>query len=146
MLQHLRPLFASLNARQVEYLVIGGVAAIAYGVPRLTLDLDITIRPTLANASAMLAAFADAGLGTAALTSAEDVIAHEITIFQDRIRVDVQTRTPGLEFESAFKRRNTVQVEGVAVHLVGLDDLIASKRASGRPQDLEDVRVLRPPT
>ncbi len=34
MLDTLRPLFASLNSRAVEYLVIGGVAAIAHGVPR----------------------------------------------------------------------------------------------------------------
>jgi hypothetical protein len=40
MLQELLPLFASLNSRDARYLVIGGVAAISYGVPRLILDLE----------------------------------------------------------------------------------------------------------
>jgi len=54
MLQQLTPLFASLNYREVEYVVIGGVAAIAHGVPRLTLDVDILIRADAANARALL--------------------------------------------------------------------------------------------
>lgn len=66
MLNELRPLFSSLSSRGVEYLIIGGVAAIAYGVPRLTLDLDLLIRPTRENAQALLEAFDAAGLGTAA--------------------------------------------------------------------------------
>jgi hypothetical protein len=44
-----------LSSHRVEYLVIGGVAAIAYGVPRLTLDIDLLIRPTRANVEALLA-------------------------------------------------------------------------------------------
>lgn len=142
MLDRLRPLFASLSSRRVEYLVIGGVAAIAYGVPRLTLDIDLLIRPTAGNARALLDALRDAGLGTAELTTAEDLLGNEITVFQDRIRVDVQTRTPGISFDSAYARRKTVEVEGVPVDLASLDDLIASKKAAGRPQDLEDVKIL----
>ncbi|MBI4229518.1 MAG: nucleotidyltransferase [Planctomycetes bacterium] len=131
-----------MNSRQVEYVVIGGVAAIAYGVPRMTLDLDILIRPTRDNAERLLQAFMEAGLGTAALTSADDLLAQEITIFKDRVRVDVQTRTPGVTFDAAYARRNTVDVDGIAVPLVSRGDLIATKRAAGRPRDLEDVRIL----
>lgn len=142
MLDTLRPLFASLSSHRVEYLVIGGVAAIAYGVPRLTLDIDLLIRPTRANVEALLAAFEEAGLGTAALTNPDEVLAQEIVIFKDRIRVDVQTRTPGIDFDRAMARRRTLDLEGVAVQLVSLEDLIASKKAAGRPQDLDDVRTL----
>lgn len=142
MLDALRPLFASLSSHDVDYLVIGGVAAIAHGVPRLTLDLDILIRPTRENAESLLQALEEAGLGTAVLTTAEEILANEVVIFKDRIRVDVQTRTPGIEFEGAEERRLTIDVEGVPVHLVSLDDLIASKREAGRPKDLEDVKAL----
>lgn len=142
MLDRLVPLFASLNSRGVEYLVIGGVAAIAHGVPRLTLDVDLLIRPEIANAAALLAAFLDVGLGTAALIEPADLLDNEITVFRDRIRVDVQTATPGLEFADAYTRRVTAQVAGCAVPLVSRADLVAAKRAAGRPQDLEDVRVL----
>ncbi|MDD5309208.1 MAG: nucleotidyltransferase, partial [Deltaproteobacteria bacterium] len=131
-----------MSSHRVDYLVIGGIAAIAYGVPRLTLDVDILIRSTLDNARAMLKAFEAAGLGTASLTVPEALLAAEITVFKDRIRVDVQTRTPGLDFDEAFARRNTVEVHGVPVNLVSLVDLIASKRASGRDRDMEDIRLL----
>ncbi len=142
MLDTLRPLFASLNSRAVEYLVIGGVAAIAHGVPRLTLDLDILIRATPDNARGLLQAFEDAGLGTAALTTVDELLANEVVIFKDRIRVDVQTRTPGIDFEDARQRCVTIDVEGVPVHLLSIEDLIASKRAAAREKDLQDVEAL----
>lgn len=133
----------SLSARRAKYVVIGGVAAIAHGVPRNTLDLDILIEPTVANARRVLQAFIDAGLATAELTTAEAVAATEITIFKDRVRVDVQTLTPGLEFHRAWTNRLTIMHHGQRVHLVSLDDLISSKRAAGREIDLEDVRILQ---
>ena len=45
MLSRLRDAFASWSFHQVKYLVIGGTAAILYGVPRATFDLDILIEP-----------------------------------------------------------------------------------------------------
>ena len=65
-----------------------------------------------------------------------------ITIFKDRVRIDVQTSTPGLTFAGAWERRQSVQYEGQRFFIVSRDDLIASKRASGGPVDLEDVRLL----
>jgi len=70
------------------------------------------------------------------------MLAHEITIFNDRVRIDVQTSTPGLEFEQAWQRCQTMRYQGQAFYVVQRDDLIASKRAAGRPIDLEDVRLL----
>jgi len=123
-------------------LVIGVIAAVLYGVPRATFDLDVLIEPTLENAKRLLRAMSEAGLGTAALASADDVLATEITIFTDRIRLDVQTSTPGIVFEEAWQRRVTMNYKGQALEVVSLADLIASKRASGRDVDLEDVRIL----
>ena len=138
-----RDLFASLSSHKVEYVAIGGFAAIAHGVPRVTVDVDLLVRATRANIENLLLAFQDAGLGTASLTTADDVLANEITIFKDRVRVDVQIRTPGLTFDDAFRRRKTVRLaDGTPVYIVAVEDLIASKRAAGRPQDLEDVRLL----
>jgi len=142
MLHELLPLFASLNSRNVKYLVIGGVAAISYGVPRLTLDLDLLILPTEENAAALLAAFSEAGLGTAALTTPGALLATEITVFQDRVRIDVQTRTLGMAFSTAYGRRLDLTIDNVSIPVASLADLIASKKASARPQDLEDVRIL----
>lgn len=142
MLDQLQTVFASFQRNDVKYLVIGGIAAVLYGVPRATFDLDILIEPSKENAQKLLDALAEAGFGTAALTSADEIIDTEITIFTDRVRLDVQTSTPGIVFEDAWPRRATLTYEGQKFEVVSLDDLIQSKIAAGREVDLEDVRIL----
>lgn len=142
MLNQLQGVFSSFHDHDVRYVIIGGIAAILHGVPRATFDLDILIEATPDNAQRMLDALLDANLGTASLTTAEAVLAHEITIFRDKVRIDVQTSTPGLDFASAWARRETMQYAGQVFYVVSRDDLIASKRAAGRVRDLEDVRLL----
>jgi hypothetical protein len=126
----------------VKYVVIGGIAAVLHGVPRATFDLDILIEATPANARRLLDALLEAKLGTATLTTAEELLAQEITIFKDRVRIDVQTATRGLRFGDAWDRRVTMEYQGQAFQVVSRDDLIASKRGAGRQVDLEDVRLL----
>lgn len=142
MLNQLRDVFSSLQRNEVKYLVIGGIAAVLYGVPRATFDLDILIEATPKNAQRLLDALLEAGLGTASMTTAEALLSHEITIFSDRVRVDVQTATPGLDFAEVWRRREVMKYRGQEILVVSRDDLIASKRAAGRERDLEDVRVL----
>jgi hypothetical protein len=142
MLDQLQSVFASFQKNDVKYVVIGGIAAVLYGVPRATFELDVLIEATKENANRLLRAMIEAGLGTASLASPDDVLSNEITIFTDRIRLDVQTSTPGLEFEGAWRRRVTMNYKGQVLEVVSLSDLIASKRASGRAVDLEDVRIL----
>lgn len=112
-------------------------------MPRSTLDIDLLIEASEANAAALLAALRDSGLGTACLIEPCDLLRMGVVVFEDVLRVDVQARTPGLVFEDAWERRRTETLDGVPVSLVSRDDLIASKEAAGRPIDLEDVRALR---
>ncbi len=142
MLNLLQDVFASFQRNEVKYLVIGGIAAVLYGIPRATFDLDILIDATRDNAQHLLDALLEARMGTAALITPEELLAQEITIFKDRVRIDVQTSTPGLQFARAWKRRETMKYQGQVFYVVSLKDLIASKRAAGRPCDLEDVRLL----
>lgn len=142
MLNRLQDVFASFQRHNVRYLVIGGIAAVLYGVPRATFDLDILIEATPENAGRLLAALAEAQFGTASFTTAEELLTNEITIFKDRVRIDVQTSTPGLTFNEAWQRRETMSYQGQAFHVVSRGDLIASKLAAGRGKDLDDVRML----
>ena len=123
-------------------MIIGGIAAILYGVPRATFDLDILIEPTPTNAQKLLDAMLEAGLGTAAMTSVDELISHEITIFRDRVRIDVQTFTPGISFEDAWAQRDVMTYGEQTFFVVSRDHLIASKQAAGRPQDLQGVSLL----
>ena len=143
MINQLQGVFRCLEKHDVKYVVIGGIASILYGVPRTTFDLDILIEATLENSKKLLKALEESGLGTALLTTPEKILENEITIFQDRVRIDVQIKTPGIEFETAWKNKNTIEYKGQKFHLLSKSDLIASKEAAGRPKDLEDVRLLK---
>jgi hypothetical protein len=48
----------------------------------------------------------------------------------------------GIDAEAAIARAERVDVSGIAVPVIGAKDLIANKRAAGRPQDLADVALL----
>ncbi len=143
MLNRLKDVFSSFQRHNVHYVVIGGIAAILHGVPRATFDLDILIEATAENAQNLLDALTEARLGTAAMTSAQEVLDNEITIFQDRVRIDVQTSTPGLEFSKAWKDRQEMKYQNQRFYVASKLDLIASKLAAGRPVDLDDVKALQ---
>jgi len=142
LLNRLQDVFKSFQQHDVRYVVIGGIASILHGVPRATFDLDILIEATSENSQRLLDALLDADFGTAALTNVENILANEITIFRDRVRLDVQTSTPGIEFHNAWRHRKTISYHGQDFFILSKTDLISSKRAAGRDVDLEDVRLL----
>jgi len=125
--------------------VIGGIASVLYGVPRATFDLDILIDATPENTQRLLDALLEAGMGTASLTNVNEILSNEITIFKDRVRIDVQTSTPGLSFQDAWTHRNTLEYQGQPFYVASREDLISSKKAAGRVVDLDDVRLLELP-
>jgi len=143
MLNQLQGVFRSFQKHEVRYVVIGGIAAVLHGVPRATFDLDILIEATLENCRKLINALLEENLGTATLTTAEDILSNEITVFQDRVRIDVQTKTPGLKFKDAWKNCETMNYHGQKFYVVSRNDLINSKLAAGRDIDLEDVRILK---
>lgn len=145
MLNRLQDVFKSFQQHDVKYIVIGGIASVLHGIPRATFDLDILIEATPENAGRLLAALEDAGFGTATMTNPEDVTAHEITVFNDRVRIDVQTHTPGVSFDDAWGRRKTITYQGQEFFILSKEDLIKSKKASGRDVDMEDARLLELP-
>jgi hypothetical protein len=57
-------------------------------------------------------------------------------------RIDVLTAISGVEFGEAWERRIEGALGGQRVAVLGLEDLIRNKRASGRPKDLVDVAAL----
>lgn len=133
--------YRSFNAHRVRYILIGGPAAVFYGFPRVTKDVDLFIEPALANATRALRALEAAGFGTAALTTPEQPLAHEVTIFKDVMRLDLLTAVKGVSSPMVWRRRVTKRIEGVRVPVIQLDDLITAKKAAGRGIDLEDVKV-----
>lgn len=114
-------------------------------MPRATFDLDILIETSVDNAQLLLEALLDTGMSTASLTTAEDLLANEITVFKGRVRIDVLTFAPGIEFKKAWLNRETMEYQNQEFFVLSKKDLIVSKRESGRDIDLEDVRLLELP-
>lgn len=131
------------NANRVKYLVIGGYAVVQYAEPRYTKDLDMWISTDTANAEAVYKSLREFGAPLAGLTAKD--FAEEGCFFQmgiPPIRVDIIMGIPGAHFEGCWQRRNEVDFEGLEVCFISKQDLIAAKRASGRPQDLIDADLL----
>lgn len=132
-----------LGANHVRYLVIGGYAVVQYAEPRFTKDLDLWISTDSANAESVFGALREFGAPLAGLTPkdfAEDGYFFQMGV--PPVRVDVLMGIPGVQFEESWNRRVEVDFEGLQVNFISKADLIAAKRASGRPQDLIDADSL----
>ncbi|MCI0434608.1 MAG: hypothetical protein L0271_13355 [Gemmatimonadetes bacterium] len=109
------------------------------------MDIDIWIDPSPVNAERVwnaLAAFGapleDLGIVVQDLTRT-DVVAQ---FGLPPNRIDILTGVSGLTFDEAWATRIEEPVEGVRVPVIGLDELLKNKRASGRDKDRADVKGL----
>ncbi len=132
---------AALNHEGAKYLVIGGIACILHGYIRATTDLDILIERTRENAERVLKALNRFGYGFAREWSAEELLERPITVIGDDPAVDIFTVAWSVKYEQAIGRATSVNIQKVTVPLIGIDDLIATKR-TGRPLDAADIEAL----
>ena len=132
---------AALNRAKARYLVIGGIACILHGYARATEDIDILIERTAENADRILKALATLGYGFAREWTATEILKRQITVVGDDPRVDIFTVAWSIKYAQAAPRSDTVAVAGVRIPLIGIDDLIETKR-TGRLQDAADIKVL----
>ena len=135
---------ALLNERQVEYLIVGGYAVVAYGYHRFTGDLDVWINPSTENAKKILDVLKAFGFGKLKLTlrdlTSKDKI---IQLGYEPLRIDLITSVEGLDFVDCYRRRKSRKADGIKIHLLGLDDLRKNKKLVGRDRDLEDYKHLK---
>lgn len=125
---------------QVDYLFIGKGGAIILGYPAATQDVDIFPRKTRENGRRIVAALRDLEFEITE-TAHRDIVAGVdfIQLKQGPFDLDLIFGPDGIEnFESAEKRR--IVVDGFPV--ANIRDIIASKRASGREKDLNDLPLL----
>jgi len=136
---------AALNAHGARYLVVGAHAVALHARPRATGDLDLLLDPTAANARRVLAALRDFFGGSDLGYSVSDLTDQGwiLQIGVAPVRIDLMPAIPGLNsFRAAWKNRVDAPFGSVPARYVGLEDLMAAKMTSGRPQDLADLRIL----
>lgn len=137
-------LLQELGRCKADYLLVGGQAVNAYGIPRYTKDVDVFIRSTPENALRVYEALARFGAPLEE-TTFED-FADGKTVVQIGVepgRIDILQRIAGVEFDSAWTNRVQIILDGVELAVMSMADLIRNKVSSGRPQDLADVALLQ---
>ena len=133
----------ALSEEKVRFLLVGAYALAAHGYPRATMDIDIWVMPSPQNADAVLRALHRFGAPLHNLTK-ED-LQKDGTIFQIGVaprRIDIITTASGLQFEDAYEKSLSLNIEGIELHIPSIDDLIRNKRAVGRTKDMADVEAL----
>lgn len=123
-----RDMLQALSDEKVRFLLVGAYALAAHGYPRATMDIDIWVMPSPQNADAVLRALHRFGAPLHNLTK-ED-LQNDETIFQIGVaprRIDIITAASGLQFEDAYARSLSVNIEGIEVHIPLIDDLIAAR-------------------
>ena len=133
-----------LNANGVEYLVVGGYALAAHGHPRYTGDIDFWISPESLNIERVLDALRDLGFGSLGLSNKDFTADTVIQLGHPPRRIDLLTGIDGVAFADCWARRETLQADGLTLHLIALEDFKANKRAAGRLKDLADLQALEP--
>ena len=155
-------LLAVLERHRVEYLLVGGLAAIAHGALRPTVDFDCLARRTKDNLARLAAAMNElhARLRVGGLSDEEalalrvpldpDMLARmEISTWRtDAGDFDVLTDIPDAEgnrstYADLLPRSANQEVNGVVVRVAALEDVIASKEWADRPKDHEALPELR---
>ena len=141
---HFKDLLSALNGCGAKYLVVGGYAVMLYTEPRYTKDLDIWVECTPDNALRVYRALAGFGAPLAGIRP-EDFAVPDL-IYQLGVppsRVDILTSISGVDFEEAWRRRTEAEFGNIQTMFIGLGDLIANKRTTGRTTDLADCERLQ---
>lgn len=138
-----RDLLAVFAAHAVDYLVVGDYAVGFHARPRYTKNIALWVGHSPDNLQRVRAALEAFGAPAAMLEQLEDAADEDVLwMGMPPVRFDIVKGVPGGDFPICLSRRVSADWDGVAVSIIGKEDLIAIKRASGRPQDMLDVESL----
>jgi len=134
-----------LNVHKVEYMIVGGYALAFHGKPRHTGGLDIWINISEENAQKMLQVIKDFGLASMDFTKDYFMKPGYISqIGYPPLRIDILNSIDGVEFYEAKSKMMNVQIEhDLIINYIALDDFLKNKMASGRSQDLTDIKEIQ---
>ena len=141
-----RDLLVEFSDEGVEFLLVGAFAVAFHGVPRATGDMDVFVRPSSKNAKRVHAALARFGapLESAGVVQAD--FEQPGIVYQMGLppcRIDVLTEISGVTFDEAWESRDSAELEGRTIAIVGREQLLRNKEAAARPKDIADVSRLR---
>ena len=138
-----RDMVTCLQSEGVEFMLVGGYAVGLHGWPRTTFDIDFWVLANPSNAASLMRALKKFGAPLMDLSEADfHVPGIVFQIGTAPQRIDILSAVSGLNYEDAVSRATVMRVDGLSLKVISIEDLIANKRASGRPKDLADAQVL----
>ena len=142
---------AALQDAGVRYAVVGGYAVALHGAVRGTVDIDLVFPWTERTLILAEAALNGIGLVSGLPVSAREVYAFRDEYVQNRNLIAWTFHNPDdpleqvdiiINYDLTGKRTRRVQLASGPVQVLSIPDLVAMKRESGRPQDIEDIHAL----
>jgi len=154
----IEPLFEALTRRNVRYVVVGGVAVVLHGHPRLTADVDLAIDLDPEPLAHTMQVLTELGFEPQRPVSieqfmdpairAEWISQRNMTVFSLRSRTDallsadVFAQNP-IAFADLWRDAVQIALHSTTVRVASIPHLIEMKSLAGRPKDLEDIAHLR---
>lgn len=144
-------LLTTLVAHDVRFVLIGGWAAKALGSPSVTADIDICYDRDPANLRKLAAALAELGPRLRGVTEKVPFVADErtlragdhFTLATNAGDLDLLGTPAGApSFAELERAASSLELGDVRVRVASIEDLIAMKRAAGRPKDLVEIQIL----
>lgn len=132
--------FKLLNRNKVKYLLVGGYAYAIYATPRYTKDIDIFYACEAENADKLLHTLKDFGFGSLDIDK-EDLLnkGQVIQLGMPPYRIDLLNQIEGVSFNEAWINKNRSRYGDQEILVIGKEELIKNKRATGREQDKLDA-------
>jgi len=151
------PLFKALNDGGVRYIVVGGLAVVLHGHPRLTVDVDLVVDLDEEQARRAIDTLVALGLHPRVPVNPREFADRSIRERWIRDRgmqvfsmidpsnpmrvVDLFVEHP-VPFEDLWSRSEEFELRGTTVRVASIPDLIHLKRLAGRSQDRADIEQL----
>lgn len=135
-------------AHDVEFVLMGGHAAVFYGVRRTTSDIDILVKPTLANGEKVIKAFKSLQLNLSDISASDFATQNVFTFGVEPEAVDILTYTLGVDVETVFANASYHKIDDLKLKVIDLRDLLRNKESLNRKDekglvDQQDILALR---
>jgi hypothetical protein len=136
-------LFGLLNQNKVRYLVVRGYAYAIHAEPRYTKDIDIFFDRSASNVEKLIEVLRIFGFESLQIVP-DDLIEPDrvIQLGYPPLRIDLLSSIDGVEFDGCWNNRTVAKYGNQKMLVIGKDDLIRNKKATGREQDLLDAKNL----
>ena len=142
---------SALADQGVRYALVGGYAVALHGAVRGTVDVDVALQWNLKSLRSAELALTGMGLASRLPISADDVFQFRDEYINNRNLIGWNFYNPDnlteqvdvvINYDLKGKQLKRIETAASTINILSIKDLIKMKKASGRPQDLEDVNAL----